>query len=191
MGKWKTVRVQHELAEEAEKEVETGKYRSLSAFVSDAIKTRLQTLTEERIPEYLERDRSSRTRQLQTRLRYTTTHLCVDVTPQYTVRIGITEHFQRRLREIVNILTADVGETVTKDEPFGVVESWWFTHDLESPLNGTIVAVNQAVLADPFLLNLDPYQWIVEVKPRLIFGESWMRGLLTFSEYEQLVTQQT
>ena len=191
MGKWKTVRVQHEIVEEAKKEVETGKYRSLSDFVSDAIKTRLQTLTDERIPEYLERDRSSRIRQLQTQLRYTPTHLCVYVTPQHTVQIGITEHFQRQLREIVNILTADVGETVTKDEPFGVVESWWFTHDVNSPLNGTIVAVNQAVLADPFLLNLDPYQWIVEVKPRLIFGDSWMRGLLTFSEYEQLVTQQT
>lgn len=49
-----------------------------------------------------------------------------------------------------------VGKEVSKDESFGVVETWWFTYDLYSPLNGKIVQVNPVIMENPFILNADP-----------------------------------
>ncbi len=189
MPKWKTVRVSQELVERAKKELEKGQYQSLSEFVSEAIRNRMQTLARERIPEYLERDRKSRILYQRHPKFYTPKHIWAQATPQTTVKIGATDYFQNKLKEIVNIQTDKTGEEVSKDEPFGVVETWWFTYDLYSPLNGKIVSVNKKVIEDPFILNGDPYQWIVEVEPTHTEVNSWMNGLLSLGEYMKLVTK--
>jgi len=108
-------------------------------------------------------------------------------TPQRNVKIGITDYFLDQLKEIVNIQTDKAGERVSKDEPFGVVETWWFTYDLYSPLNAKIVSVNKAVIDDPFTLNVDPYQWIMEVQPKKTEVDSLMNGLLSLGEYKKLI----
>ena len=189
MQKWKTVRIRQELVEEVNKEVKKSQYQSLSQFVSEAIRLRLQKLAKERIPEYLERDRYSRTPQLKAQLFYTPKHIWAQVTPQRTVKIGVTDYFQSQAKEIVNIKTNKAGEKVFKDEPFGVVETWWFIYDLFPPLNGEIVSVNKPVIDDPFTLNADPCQWIVEVEPTRTEVNSWMNGLLSLGDYGKLVTK--
>lgn len=188
MAKSKAVRIRQELLEEAKKEVEKGHYQSLSQFVSESIRTRLQTLAKERVSEYLERDRHSRIPQLQAQLFYTPKHTWAQATSQGNVRIGITDHYIAQLKEIVNIQTEEVGEKVSKDETFGVVETWWFTYDLHSPINGKIVSVNKAVIEDPFILNVDPYQWIVEVRPSHTEVNSWTNNLLSLGEYQRIAT---
>jgi len=187
--KWKTVRIRQELVEKMKKEVDISQYQSLSEFASEAIRNRLQTLAKERATEYLERDRRSRVPQLQAQLFYASEDVWAQATTQGTVKIGITDYFQGQLREVVNIRTNEAGEKVSKDEPFGVVESWWFTHDLYSPLNGKIVSVNRAIVEDPFKLNVDPHQWIVEIQPEDTEVSSWMNGLLSLGEYKKLVTK--
>jgi len=189
MPKWKTVKVRQELVEQAKKEVEKGQYQSLSEFVSEAIRNRMQTLAKERILEYLERDRKSRILYQRYPLFYTPKHIWTQVTPQRNVKIGVTDYFQGQLKEIVNIQTDKTGEEVSKDEPFGVVETWWFTYDLYSPLNGKIVSINKKVIEDPFMLNGDPYQWIMEVEPAHSEVNSWMNGMLSLREYKKLVTK--
>jgi len=189
MPKRKAVRVQQELLDEIKKEVAKSEYRSLSEFVSDAIRLRLQTLAKERVQEYLERDRKSRYPELQSRLLYTPRHIHVQPTLQGNARIGITDYFQSQLKEIVNIQTYNVGDKVSRDEPFGVVETWWFTYDLYSPLNGKIVSINKEVVEDPFVLNVEPSQWILEVQPEYSEADSWMNGLLDLEDYEKLVTR--
>lgn len=189
MPKRKAVRVQQELLDEIKKEVAKSEYRSLSEFVSDAIQLRLQTLAKERVQEYLERDRKSRYPELQSRLLYTPRHIHAQPTLQGNARIGITDYFQSQLKEIVNIQTYNVGDKVSRDEPFGEVETWWFTYDLYSPLNGKIVSVNKEVIEDPFVLNVKPCQWIVEVQPEYTEADSWMNGLLDLEDYEKLVTR--
>jgi len=188
MAKLKAVRIRQELLEQAKKAVEKGHYQSLSDFVSEAIRLRMQKLTKERISEYLERDRQSRVPQLQAQLFCTPKHIWAQATPQRTVKIGMTNYFEAQLKEIVNIRTDEAGAKVSRDEPFGVVETWWFTYDLYPPFNGKIVSVNKAVLDDPFTLKIDPYQWIVEVEPVNIEVDSWMNGLLRFEEYEKVVS---
>jgi glycine cleavage system H protein len=185
--RWRNVRIRQELVEEMKKEMKKSQYQSLSEFASEAIRNRLQALTKERVSEYLERDRSSRTLPLQAQLLYAPTHIWAQVTPQGNVKIGVTEYFQGQLKEIVNIRTDEAGEEVSKGEPFGVVETWWFTHDLYSPLNGRIVSVNKTIIDDPFTLNADPYRWIVEVKPEDSAVNSWMSELLNSGEYRELV----
>ncbi|MCZ2856469.1 MAG: hypothetical protein O2U62_05200, partial [Candidatus Bathyarchaeota archaeon] len=85
-----------------------------------------------------------------------------------------------------------------KEEPFGMVETvaWWWIHDLYSPIDGKIVKVNKAVIDDPFILNGDPYQWIVEVQPtnRELAGaqpelDKELDELLSFQEYKKLITK--
>jgi len=189
MQKWKTVRIRQELAKEIEKEVKTKQYQSLSDFVSEAIRLRMQTLAKERVSEYLERDRHSRSPQLMMQSFYTPKHVWAQATPQRNIRIGITDYFQKQAKEIVYIKTDKIGEKVSKDEPFGMVETWWFVHDLYSPSNGKIVSINEKVAEDPFTLNADPHQWIVEIEPTRIEIDSWMKGMLSMGEYERLITK--
>ncbi len=189
MAKWKSVRVRQDLLDGVKEEVQKTQHQSLSEFISEAIQLRLQELAKERVTEYLERDKYSREANVQTRMFYTPKHICAQATPQGNVRIGITDYFQGQLKEIVNIQTDKAGEEVSKDEPFGVLETWWFTHDLYCPLNGIVVAVNKKVTEDPFTLNVDPYQWIVEIQPEHTEVNSWMDGLLSFGGYKKLVTK--
>lgn len=185
----KAIRVRHELLEKVKKEVERTEYKSLSEFVSDAVRLRLQALAKERLQEYLQRDRESRASHLEARLFYTPRHIHAQMTPQGNVKVGMTDYLRARLKEIVNIRTDGVGEEVCDDEPFGVVETWWFIYDLYSPLNGKIVSVNREVIEDPFSLNVDPYQWILEVQPEDTEANSWMNGLLSLREYKELVAR--
>ncbi len=159
MTKWTGVRVKQELVERIHKEVEKRGYKSLSEFVSEAIQQRLQTLAKQRVPEYLERDKIVRTLQLQG-----SDSVWAKMAPEGIVELGVTENFQKQLKEIANIRTGQVGEEVTEGEPFGVAESWWFTRDLYSPVSGKIVAVNKAILRDPFALNVDTSQWILKIQ---------------------------
>ena len=189
MQKWKTVRIRQELAKEIEKEVKKKQYQSLSDFVSEAIRLRMQTLAKERVSKYLERDKHSRAPQLMTQSFYTPEHVWAQATPQRNIRIGITDYFQKQAKEIVYIKTDKVGEKVSKNEPFGMIETWWFIYDLYSPSNGKIVSVNEKVTNDPFALNADTHQWIVEIEPTHTEVDSWMKGMLSVVEYEKLITK--
>jgi glycine cleavage system H protein len=189
MQKWKTVRIRQELVKEIEKKVKKKQYQSLSDFVSEAIRLRMQTLAKERVSEYLERDKYSRALQLTAQSFYTPKHVWAQATPQRNIKIGITDYFQKQAKEIVYVKTDKVGEKVSKDEPFGVVETWWFIYDLYPPSNGKIVSINKKVIDDPFALNVDTHQWIVEIEPTHMKVDSWMKGLLNRGDYEKLVTK--
>ncbi|GAA1539255.1 glycine cleavage system protein GcvH [Actinomadura kijaniata] len=83
------------------------------------------------------------------------------------VTIGITAHAADSLGEIVFIeLQANEGDTVESGETFGEVESTKSVSDLYAPVNGEVVAVNQAVIDEPKVINDDPYGegWIVKVR---------------------------
>jgi glycine cleavage system H protein len=189
MAKWKAVRVRQELVEEVEKEVEKSDYKGLSQFVSDAIQHRLQTLAKQRVSEYLERDKIIEPLQFKAQLLYTPKHIWAQTTPQGNVELGITDYFQTQLKEIVNIRTDMIGEKVYRDKPFGVAESWWFTFDLYSPLNGKIISINQEIIENPFMLNATPSLWIAKVQPEDEAVSSWMNDLLSLQKYQKLVAE--
>ena len=103
-----------------------------------------------------------------------------------TAIVGITDFAQDALGDVVFINLPEVGDTVTAGESFGDVESVKAVSDVNSPVSGVIVAINEALVDSPELLNDDPYgAWIIKVEH--ITGEE---ELLDAEAYEALCAEE-
>ena len=101
-------------------------------------------------------------------LSYTSEHEWVSaLTAEGTVRVGITDHAQDALGDVVYIDLPSVGDSVAAEDSFGEIESTKSVSDLFAPIAGEIVAANEALEDDPALVNSDPYGegWIIEIRP--------------------------
>jgi len=81
------------------------------------------------------------------------------------VRVGITDHAQRSLGDVVYVSLPDVGQQVQAGQPCGEVESTKSVSDIYAPLTGEVLSRNEALLSDPSPINADPYGagWLIEV----------------------------
>lgn len=102
------------------------------------------------------------------------------------VRVGITDFAQDALGDVVYAQLPDAGTKVTASDVLGEVESTKSVSDIYAPLSGEVVTRNEALDADPSLINSDPYGegWLLELK--LEDAESYST-LLSAAEYEQQV----
>jgi glycine cleavage system H protein len=100
-------------------------------------------------------------------LKYTRTHEWVRQEDDGTVTIGITDHAQDALGDLVFVETPEAGRSVKAGEACAVVESVKAASDVYSPLDGEVLAGNEALAGQPELLNTDPYGegWIMKVRP--------------------------
>jgi glycine cleavage system H protein len=100
-------------------------------------------------------------------LRYTKDHEWAQQSGPQTVRVGITDHAQSSLGDVVYLELPPVGKVLKKGETFGVVESIKAVSDLYAPLPGKVTAINAQLLDDPAQLNRDPYgiAWLIEIEP--------------------------
>lgn len=100
-------------------------------------------------------------------LRYTAEHEWVRELEGGLVRIGITHHAQDQLGDVVFVQLPEVGTTLAAGEVMGEVESTKSVSELFAPVTGEVTAVNEALEADPGLVNSGPYDdgWMVEVRP--------------------------
>ena len=79
--------------------------------------------------------------------------------------IGITDFAQHSLGDIVYIELPELGDTIGKDETFGVVESVKAASDVYLPVSGTVVKINEALVDEPELVNADAFEnWMVCVE---------------------------
>ncbi len=103
--------------------------------------------------------------------------------------IGITDHAQDQLGEIVYIELPSVGDKISKDDPFGVVESVKAVSDIYAPVSGTVIEINEDLPESPEIVNEDPYGdgWLVKVR---ISDADDLEDLLDKEEYEQLVSKE-
>lgn len=99
-------------------------------------------------------------------LRYTDAHEWVRDRGDGVVRIGITDHAQSQLGDVVFVQLPSVGEEVTAGVAVGEVESTKSVSDIYSPVAGAVAAVNDALDANPELVNSGPYEegWMFEVR---------------------------
>jgi len=83
------------------------------------------------------------------------------------LKIGITDYAQDQLGEIVFVEMPEVGDTFEKKEEFGSLESVKAVSEMNMPVGGEIVSINEELGDAPELVNEDPYgkAWIIEVKP--------------------------
>jgi glycine cleavage system H protein len=100
-------------------------------------------------------------------LQYTKTHEWVRTLPDGTVEIGITDHAQHALGDLVFVEVPEAGRTVALGEACAVVESVKAASDVYSPVAGQITLGNPALAAEPEAVNNDPYGkgWLMRLAP--------------------------
>jgi glycine cleavage system H protein len=98
-------------------------------------------------------------------LRYTKDHEWVRVTGSM-VRVGITDYAQDALGDVVFVQLPDVGSVFSAQQGLGEIESTKSVSDVYAPVAGKVIAVNDALVDHPELLNSDPYGegWICEIE---------------------------
>lgn len=116
--------------------------------------------------------------------RYTEAHEWVRELGDGVVRIGITDHAQNQLGDVVFVQLPTVGDTVAAGAAVGEVESTKSVSEIFSPLAGEVVAVNDALTDNPELVNTGPYEsgWMLDV--RLDGGD--VTALLDAAAYTEL-----
>ena len=103
--------------------------------------------------------------------------------------VGITDHAQDQLGEIVYIELPAVGDKVSKDDPFGVVESVKAVSDIYAPVTGTVIEINEDLPESPETVNEDPYGdgWLIKVK---ITDMTDLEDLMDADEYTELLARE-
>lgn len=116
-------------------------------------------------------------------LRYVDSHEWIRIESDGTAFIGITDHAQEALGDLVYVELPELNEEVSAGEEAGVVESVKAASDIYSPLSGTIIAVNEALDDEPEAINNDPYGdgWIYQIR---ISDESEIESLQTAEDYQ-------
>lgn len=103
--------------------------------------------------------------------------------------IGITDFAQESLGDVTYIQLPKEGESVNKNDPFGIVESVKAVSDLYSPVTGRIVEINQPLLDAPELVNQDPYSdgWMMKVELK---DTSETQDLMEAAAYKEYIEEQ-
>ena len=103
--------------------------------------------------------------------------------------IGITDHAQKELGDIVFVELPKVGDHVAAGESFGTVESVKAVSEIYSPVTGEVTAVNAKVQANPEMLNADPHgeAWLIRVR---FSDRSEIENLMTAEDYEAYIQEQ-
>ncbi len=117
-------------------------------------------------------------------LKYTSTHEWVSKEADGSVRIGVTDHAQEALGDLVFVELPAVGDQIDQGDSCAVVESVKAASDIYSPITGEIVAINEDLEDDPGLINSDPYGdgWLYAVNPS---DETELDALLDAAAYEE------
>lgn len=104
--------------------------------------------------------------------------------------VGITDHAQHSLGDVVYVELPKVGDTFTGHQVFGSVESVKAVSELFIPVGGEVVEVNESLQDDPEKVNNDPYgeAWMIRIR---IQNPSEIDGLLSAAEYEDFIKQET
>ena len=123
-----------------------------------------------------------------TELRYTATHEWIRVEEDGSVVIGITDHAQSQLGELVFVDLPDMGIRVNAADEVCVVESVKAASDVYSPLSGKIIAINEDLEDAPSLVNSDPFGdgWLFKIAPS---DMEELEDLMDADDYTQLMEE--
>lgn len=121
-------------------------------------------------------------------LSYTKDHEWVSVKGN-EAKIGITDHAQKQLGDVVYVELPKVGDKFEASEPFGSVESVKAVSEIYMPVNGAVIEVNETLNDSPEQVNEDPYGdgWMIRIK---IDNPAQVDALLTAVEYEDYIKEE-
>ena len=120
--------------------------------------------------------------------KYTKSHEWVRTLPDGTVEVGITDHAQHALGDLVFVEVPEAGRKLTAGETFAVVESVKAASDVYSPIAGEVTASNSALASEPEAINSDAYGkgWLMRLRPAAGASPTF----LTAAEYEKLIAEE-
>lgn len=121
-------------------------------------------------------------------VRYTKTHEWVRDDGEGLVTVGISDHAQHLLGDMVFIELPEIDSSVAAESECGVVESVKAASDIYAPLNGTVVAINDKVIDAPETVNNSPYDdgWLFQL---MLDDESELKSLLDSNSYSEIVAE--
>jgi glycine cleavage system H protein len=121
-------------------------------------------------------------------LHYTQSHEWVRIDGDVGT-IGITDYAQKELGEIVYLELPEVGHVFNASEEFGTVESVKAVSELFTPVSGEIVEINEAAIAEPGIVNTDPFGdgWLIKMK---LSTDEEVGKLLSAEQYDEYVKQE-
>ena len=121
-------------------------------------------------------------------LKYTESHEWVHADEHGNARIGISDHAQQALGDLVFVELPTVGDEIGQGDPCAVVESVKAASDIYTPVSGKVIAINEDLDVDPAIINSDPYGdgWLFELE--LIDTEE-LEGLKDAEAYEQTLEE--
>jgi glycine cleavage system H protein len=116
-------------------------------------------------------------------LKYAASHEWARVEEDGTVTVGITDHAQIALGDVVFVELPEVGTVFSAGQEAGVVESVKAASDVYAPVSGEVIEVNEALEEAPEAINADPYGdgWFYKIRPS---DASELDGLLTADQYQ-------
>ena len=103
--------------------------------------------------------------------------------------VGITDYAQDQLGDIVFVELPAIGDKVSKEDAFGVVESVKAVSDIYAPVSGKVLEVNDDLPDNPEMVNEDPYGdgWLIKIEMN---DPDELQDLLTAAEYEEYVAEE-
>ena len=117
-------------------------------------------------------------------LKYTSTHEWISVNEEGLVTVGISDHAQEALGDIVFIELPEAGASVNSKEEVAVVESVKAASDIYSPLTGEVVEINESLLDSPETVNASPYElgWFFKIRME---NEAELDDLMNSESYSE------
>ena len=125
-----------------------------------------------------------------TELKYASSHEWARLEEDGTVTVGISDHAQDALGDVVFVELPDLGASLSAGDEAGVVESVKAASDVYAPVGGEVVAVNEALEDAPETVNTDPYTdgWFYRLK---VEDPSELEGMLSAEDYDALCAEES
>ncbi|MCK5682669.1 glycine cleavage system protein GcvH [bacterium] len=117
---------------------------------------------------------------------YTRTHEWIKKDGENSVKIGLTDHAQEELGDIVGVELPELDAEFAKEDPIGVIESVKAVSDVNCPINGKIIEINEILEETPELINEDPFGkgWVAKIE---LEDESELDELMNQEEYQSFI----
>ena len=103
-----------------------------------------------------------------------------------TVTVGITDHAQGELGDIIFVEFPEIGQKIERDDPFGTIEAVKTVADLFAPISGTVIEINETLDNSPESVNQDPYGdgWMVKVS---VSEAGELDNLMSADQYQEMI----
>lgn len=121
-------------------------------------------------------------------MRFTKTHEWVIIENDNSAIIGITDHAQHAMGNIISVELPEAGDMIAASQEYALIESTRVARDVYAPISGEVLVINEDILMAPDLINQDPHEagWFIRVRPSNLVE---LEKLMKLADYETYLAQ--